>query len=76
MRTRQLDRTRTIWIVAAILVIAAGLFFIAGCGALGQMAQIVQPPRFERADRPADIRFIAPSLSNPAGVPASPSGSR
>ena len=48
-------------------MIAAGLFFIAGCGALGQIAQIVQPSRFERADRPADIRFIASSLSNPAG---------
>jgi late embryogenesis abundant protein len=39
-----------------------------GCGPLGSLAHIVQPPRFHQADnQPAEIRLIAPSLRNPTG---------
>src|ERR671913_513562 len=39
-----------------------------GCAGLTQLAQIVQPPRFEQADgQPAEIRFLAPSRTMPAG---------
>ena len=60
-------RTRTFWLLLAVVVIAA-LVFMAGCGALTALGQIVQPPRFEQADdRQAEIRFLAPSVTNPAG---------
>lgn len=40
----------------------------AGCAGLTQLAQLVQPPRFEQADdRPAEIRFVGPSRDMPAG---------
>jgi hypothetical protein len=67
MRTRQLDRTRIIWLAAMLLLLGAGLFFTAGCGALQDIASIIQPPRFEQDDRPAELRFITPSLSHPTG---------
>jgi len=67
MRTRHLDRTRIIWLAAMLLLLGAGLFFTAGCGALQNIASIIQPPRFEQDDRPAELRFITPSLSHPTG---------
>jgi hypothetical protein len=67
MRTRQLDRTRIIWLLAALLLLGAGLFFTAGCGALQNIAQVIQPPKFEQDDRPAELRFITPSRTHPAG---------
>ena len=67
MRTRHLDRTRTIWLLAVLLLLGAGLFFTAGCGALQNIASIIQPPRFEQDDQPAEIRFLTPSLADPAG---------
>ena len=43
------------------------MFLMAGCGALAPLAQLIQPPRFEQAGQPADIRFVPPSLGHPAG---------
>lgn len=41
---------------------------LGGCAALAPLAQLVQPPRFERADdRPAELRLSPPSLGNPLG---------
>ena len=56
MRTRQLDRHRMIWLLAAVLLFGA-MFLIAGCGALAPLAQLIQPPRFEQADQPAEMTF-------------------
>lgn len=69
MRTRQLNRTHTriVWLLAVLLLLGAGLFFIGGCAGLAQVGQVVQPPRFEQDERPAEVRFIAPSLASPAG---------
>src|SRR6185503_15981912 len=64
--TRHLYRHRSTWLLHPLLFFAA-VFVVAGCGALGQLATLVQPPRFERDARPAEIRFMAPSLSLPAG---------
>jgi hypothetical protein len=66
MRTRQLYGHRTIWLLAALLLFGA-MFLMAGCGALAPLAQLIQPPRFEQADQPAEIRLLTPSLSHPAG---------
>jgi len=66
MRTRQLDRHRMIRLLAAWLLFGA-MFLTAGCGALAPLAQLIQPPRFEQAGQPADIRFVPPSLGHPAG---------
>jgi hypothetical protein len=42
--------------------------FVAGCAGLTQLAQFVQAPRFAQADnQPAELRFITPSRSMPAG---------
>ena len=44
------------------------LLLTSACAGLTQLAQIVQPPRFEQADgQPAEIRFMAPSRTMPAG---------
>lgn len=69
MRTRQLYRNPTgwtDWLVIGLLLVLA-LFFIAGCGAIGPLGRVIQPPRFEQADRPADIRLFGPSVTSPAG---------
>ena len=39
----------------------------AGCAAITSLSQLIQPPRFEQGDQPADLRLIGPSLSHPAG---------
>lgn len=60
-------RTRTFWILVALIALAV-LFLTAGCGALGPLGRLVQPPQFEHADdRAAEIRLLAPSIANPAG---------
>lgn len=60
-------RTRTFWLLVAVLV-AAALFLMAGCGAIGPLGRFIQPPTFSEADnQPAEIRFIGPSGSNPLG---------
>ena len=66
MRTRQLYRHVALRVPAALLPVIA-VFVTAGCAAVTSLSQLIQPPRFEQADQPADLRFIAPSLSNPAG---------
>lgn len=39
-----------------------------GCGTLGPLTQLIQPPRVEQSPgRPADIRLMGPSLAHPAG---------
>jgi|SRR5688572_29239910 len=54
-------RARALWIALTVVPLA-------GCGALGSLGALVQPPRFQQAgDRPAELRFNAPSLSNPLG---------
>jgi hypothetical protein len=50
-----------------ILVMLLGVF-AAGCAGLTQLAQFVQAPRFAQAgNQPAELRFITPSRSMPAG---------
>lgn len=52
---------RTLLIVLPCLVLS-------GCAGLGQLAQFVRAPVFEQADnQPAELRFMAPSRSLPAG---------
>ena len=44
------------------------LVLISGCAGLTQLAQFVQAPRFAQADnQPAELRFMTPSRSMPAG---------
>src|SRR5687768_10718919 len=41
---------------------------VASCAGLTQLSQFIQPPRFAQADgQPAEIRFLAPSRTMPAG---------
>ena len=65
MRGRQLDHIsrRVIPSIALLFALAA----LGACGALGPLARLVQPPRFERADRPAEIKLLGPSIDRPAG---------
>ena len=71
MRTQA--RTRR-WSVApfearfGVVVLAmATTSLIAGCAGITQIAQLVQPPRFERDSRPAEFRLVGPTPSQPAG---------
>jgi uncharacterized membrane protein YphA (DoxX/SURF4 family) len=66
MRTRQLYRYRSIWLLAALMLLGA-MLLTAGCAALTTLGQLIQPPRFEQADQPAELRLIGPSLGHPAG---------
>ena len=39
-----------------------------GCGSLGNLQQIIQPPRFEQAaGQPAEIRLVGPNATSPLG---------
>lgn len=51
---------------ATLLTLLAAVA-VSSCGALGPLARLVQPPRFEEADRPAEIRLLGPSVADPAG---------
>jgi uncharacterized membrane protein YphA (DoxX/SURF4 family) len=66
MRTRQLYRYRSIWLLAALMLLGA-MLLTAGCAAITSLSQLIQPPRFEQADQPAELRLMGPSLSHPAG---------
>ena len=66
MRTRHLYRYRSIWLLVALMLLGM-MFLTAGCAALTTLGQLIQPPRFEQADQPAEIRLMGPSLSHPAG---------
>lgn len=49
-------------------VVLAAVLVCTGCGALGPLAQLIQPPRFDQTPgRSAEIRFSGPSSSNPLG---------
>jgi hypothetical protein len=61
MRMRQLYRGYV------VIVLIGGITLSAGCAAVTSLSQLIQPPRFEQADQPADLRLIGPSLSHPAG---------
>ena len=53
---------------AALLLLLLAMAALPGCGGIAALQRIIQPPRFEQVpDQPAEIRFHAPSLSNPAG---------
>jgi hypothetical protein len=66
MNTPQLNRISRQRLVAAAGVLLA-LAPSGACGALGELARIVQPPRFAQADRPAEIRLLGPAIDRPAG---------
>jgi hypothetical protein len=66
MRTRELYRDRALWVLAALMLLGSVLL-TAGCAAVTSLGQLIQPPRFEQADQPVDLRLISPSLSHPAG---------
>jgi len=53
-------RTRQLWWTALCVAVA-------GCGALGSLGRLVQPPRFEEADQAAAVRLLGPSIDRPAG---------
>jgi hypothetical protein len=48
-------------------MLLGAMFLMAGCAAVTSLAQFIQPPRFEQAEQPADLRLIGPSLNHPAG---------
>jgi hypothetical protein len=51
-----------------LVILLPILALVAGCAGLTQLAQLVQAPRFAQADnQPAELRFLSPSLSMPAG---------
>jgi hypothetical protein len=66
MRTSQLYHDRALPVLAALTLFGA-VFVMPGCAAVTSLAQLIQPPRFEQAEQPADLRLISPSLSHPAG---------
>jgi hypothetical protein len=50
---------------ARIVVLA---LIVSGCGNLGNLQQIIQPPRFEQApNQPAELRLLGPGASSPLG---------
>jgi len=50
---------------ARIVVLA---LIVSGCGNLGNLQQIIQPPRFEQApNQPAELRLLGPSATSPLG---------
>jgi hypothetical protein len=51
----------------AVIVLSGAVTASAGCAAVTSLSQLIQPPRFEQANQPADLRLIGPSLSHPAG---------
>ena len=47
-------------------MVAAATTVFTGCGALGPLTQLIQPPRVEQS-RPAEIRLMGPSFTHPTG---------
>jgi hypothetical protein len=66
MRTHQLYRDRALGISGALLL-AGVIFAMPGCAAVTALGQLIQPPRFEQAEQPAELRLMGPSLRHPAG---------
>ena len=55
-------------LIVLSLVVLPVTSVMSGCAGLSQLAQFVQAPRFSQADnQPAELRFMAPSRSLPAG---------
>jgi hypothetical protein len=49
-------------------LVAVAVAASTSCGGLAQLAQFVMPPRItQTANQPAEVRFITPSFSHPAG---------
>jgi hypothetical protein len=49
-------------------VLAAVIAASSACGNLGNLQQIIQPPRFEQAaGQPAELRLLGPSATSPLG---------
>ena len=61
MRTRPFHRH------LIVLMLLGAAFLMSGCAAVTALGQLIQPPRFEQADQPAEMRLVGPSLSHPAG---------
>jgi hypothetical protein len=51
----------------AAMMLLVTTFVTSGCAAVTALGQLIQPPRFEQADQPAEMRLMGPSLSHPAG---------
>jgi hypothetical protein len=52
----------------ALLLVLYAALGLPGCGGVGALQRIIQPPRFEQApNHPAELRLVAPSAANPAG---------
>ena len=58
---------RQLYRVCVVIVLIGGITLSAGCAAITSLSQLIQPPRFEQADQPADLRLIGPSPRHPAG---------
>jgi hypothetical protein len=57
-------RNRCARLVVLALIAAAGT----ACGGLGNLQQIIRPPRFEQApNQPAEIRLVGPNATSPIG---------
>lgn len=53
---------------ARLLLVGVVLLAATACGSLGNLQQIIQPPRFEQApNQPAEIRLLGPSAGSPLG---------
>lgn len=51
-----------------IVVVLFGALAATGCASLGNLARVVQPPRFEQAQgQPAELRLMPPSRTLPLG---------
>ena len=51
-------------LAAVLMLIVASV----GCGSLGNLQQIIRPPRFEQAaGQPAEIRLVGPNTTSPLG---------
>jgi hypothetical protein len=69
MRTRQFYRYPIAQFcrhLIAIILLSAPLL-TCGCAAVTALGQLIQPPRFEQAEQPAELRLIGLSLNHPAG---------
>ena len=71
MRTQQFYRSGRLKpsgyrAITALMLLCATLL-MSGCSAVTALGQLIQPPRFEQAEQPVELRLIGPSLDHPAG---------
>jgi hypothetical protein len=51
-----------------VLVLLTAALVTSGCAGLGNLQQIIRPPRFEQASgQPAELRLLGPSARSPLG---------